>query len=256
LLVRIAVDAEAAGWDGFFLQEVFSGAGPVVDPWIAIGAVALATHSIRLGVFLTPLPRRLPWEVARQVATVDRMSGGRLIFGACLGTEDADFAAIGLNSDRRHRAEQLDEGLQVVAGLCAGEPFRFTGEHYQIDGLQLQPTPVQRPRVPVWVAAGWPARRPLRRAAQWDGVYLMTYNRRTRQPLSLSELTTIREYLQAHRLPDRPTVQIAANGLSTGSQVQQVGPMAEAGVTWWIEWDGNQTQDDYLARIHSGPPTR
>lgn len=164
LLARCAAEAEAAGWDGFFLQDVFSGPERVVDPWIAMGAVAAATQSMQLGVFLTPLPRRLPWEVARQAATIDHLSAGRLIFGAGLGHNEAEFAATGMDTDRRRRAEQLDEALQVLVQLWQGEPVRFTGKHYQLDGLQLLPPPAQQPRMPIWVAAGWPARRPLRRA--------------------------------------------------------------------------------------------
>lgn len=110
-LVELALEAEEAGWDGFFLQEVFSGPEPAADPWASLGAVAVATHRLRLGVFLTPLPRRQPWEVARQALTIDHASGGRLIFGAALGCDEREFTSFGLDSDPKVRATQLDESL-------------------------------------------------------------------------------------------------------------------------------------------------
>ena len=253
LLVRAAVDAEAAGWDGFFVQDVFSGPEPAVDPWIALGAVAMATQSIRLGVFLTPLPRRLPWEVARQAVTIDHLSDGRLIFGVGLGHNEAEFAAVGRDTDRRHRADQLDEGLQVLDQLWRGNPVQFAGQHYRLDGLQLMPSPAQHPRMPVWVAAGWPARRPLRRAASWDGVYLMTNNQQTHQPLSPTEVSAITTYVRAHRPSDRPPLQVAVNGLANGRHDPLVEHMVTAGATWWIEYGDEPAE--YLARIRSGPPS-
>lgn len=252
LLSRAAIEAEAAGWDGIFVQEVFSGSEPAVDPWIALGAMAMATRTVQLGAFLTPLPRRLPWEVARQAATIDQLSDGRLIFGAGLGHNEQEFAAIGHDIDRRIRADQLDESLQVLEQLWRGKPVKFTGRHYHLDGLQLLPTPVQQPRMPVWVAAGWPARRPLRRAAAWDGVYLMTNNQRTDQPVSPADVADAATYLRAHRTSDRPPLQVAVNGIAQGEQDPAIARMDAAGATWWVEY-GDQPEE-YLARIRGGPP--
>jgi alkanesulfonate monooxygenase SsuD/methylene tetrahydromethanopterin reductase-like flavin-dependent oxidoreductase (luciferase family) len=83
LLVEMAVEAEAAGWDGFFLQDAF--ASEVADPWITLAAVAAATARLRIGILVTPLPRRRPWQVARQAATIDHLSGGRVTFAAGIG---------------------------------------------------------------------------------------------------------------------------------------------------------------------------
>jgi alkanesulfonate monooxygenase SsuD/methylene tetrahydromethanopterin reductase-like flavin-dependent oxidoreductase (luciferase family) len=252
LLCRAATEAETAGWDGFFIQEVFSGPEPVVDPRIALGAVAMATQTIQLGAFLTPLPRRLPWEVARQAATIDHLSNGRLIFGAGLGNNDGEFAAIGRDTDRRLRADQLDEGLQILDRLWRGEPVKFSGQHHRVDGLQLLPTPLQNPRIPVWVAAGWPARRPLRRAALWDGVYLMTNNQDTNQPVSPADVSDATTYLRAHRTPGHRPVEVAVNGLARSKQDPIVAQMASAGATWWVEY--GDEPDKYRTRIRGGPP--
>lgn len=255
-LARAAADAEAAGWDGFFVQDVFSGPEPIVDPWVALGAVAMATQSIQLGAFLTPLPRRLPWEVARQAVTIDHLSDGRLIFGACLGHNETEFAALGMNVDRRHRADQLDESLQVLEQLWRGTPVHHPGTHYHLDGLQLLPVPAQQPRMPVWVAAGWPARRPLRRAASWDGVYLMTNNQQTEQPVSPTEVVAVTTYLRERRPADRPPLHVAVNGLARSRHDPLIGDMAAAGATWWVEYcDDPPDPATYLARMRSGPPS-
>jgi alkanesulfonate monooxygenase SsuD/methylene tetrahydromethanopterin reductase-like flavin-dependent oxidoreductase (luciferase family) len=174
ILSSLAVEAERAGWDGVFLQDTFSGELPGVDPWLALAVLATRTERVRLGVLMTPLSRRRPWTVARQAATIDRLSGGRMIAGFGLGAGEGDFIPFGEVWDPRTRAGMLDEGLKIVEGLWSGEPFTFTGRHYRLQDALLLPSPAQTPRIPMWVAGGWPRRAPLRRAARWDGLYLMT----------------------------------------------------------------------------------
>jgi len=116
-LARLAREAEAAGWDGFFIWDVFGGDSvaptPVVDPWIALAAIAATTERIRFGPMVTPLPRRRPWKLAREAASLDHLSGGRLILGVGIGTPPEEFARFGEEVDPRIRAEMLDEGLEV-----------------------------------------------------------------------------------------------------------------------------------------------
>jgi alkanesulfonate monooxygenase SsuD/methylene tetrahydromethanopterin reductase-like flavin-dependent oxidoreductase (luciferase family) len=140
---------------------------PPADPWVVLAAVAQATTRIRLGTAVTPLARRRPVVVANAVATLDRLSGGRVVLGAGLGGVSAEFAAFGEPDDPRVRAGKLDEALEVVAALWAGQPVSHAGEHYTVDGVALAPTPVQRPRVPIWI--GGHSRAAQRRAARWDG---------------------------------------------------------------------------------------
>lgn len=109
-LAKLAAEAEDAGWDGFFLQDVLFAPEPLADPWIALTAVALRTQHMRIGVLLTPLPRRRPWQVARTAVTLDHVSNGRLIFGAGLGFQAPDFTPFGEEYDPKIRAEKLDEG--------------------------------------------------------------------------------------------------------------------------------------------------
>lgn len=156
-LLDLARRAEAAGWEGFFLWDhVYAGdwAGPVIDPWVTLGAVAQVTERIALGTMVTPLPRRRPTTLARQTVTLDHLSGGRLVLGVGIGwPPDLDFANLGDSGDNRVRAAQLDEGLKVLTGLWSGERFSFSGEHYRVTDARFVPPPVQQPRIPIWVGS-------------------------------------------------------------------------------------------------------
>jgi alkanesulfonate monooxygenase SsuD/methylene tetrahydromethanopterin reductase-like flavin-dependent oxidoreductase (luciferase family) len=175
-LVELGIRTEANGWDGFFLWDHVHGSPeapfPIADAWVVLGALATMTDRVRLGTTITPLARRRPQEVARQTVTLDRLSGGRAVLGVGLGEPPEEFTAYGDSDDPRERAAILDEALDVIAGLWSGEPFDHDGEHFTVRGAQYTPTSVQQPRVPVWTACVVPHRRPLERAARWDGVVL------------------------------------------------------------------------------------
>lgn len=255
VLADLAAQAEQAGWDGFFLQDVFVGGNAILDPWVTLAAVALRTQRMRIGIFLTPLPRRRPWKVARETATLDLLSNGRLIFGAGLGFQPGDFTIFGEEGDARVRGEKLDEGLQILNGLWTGESFSFHGKHYQVDNVTFLPRPIQTPRIPVWVAGGWPNRKPLRRAAQWDGVYLMTVNQVTHTYLTPEEVSEIAAYLHSHRTRPAP-LDIAVNVATPGDPHAAAALLrryADAGATWWIDW-ARDSFAAYRERIRKGPP--
>jgi alkanesulfonate monooxygenase SsuD/methylene tetrahydromethanopterin reductase-like flavin-dependent oxidoreductase (luciferase family) len=176
-LVEMGVIAEESGWDGFLLWDhVFAGPAfpvPMVDPWVVLGGLAVETSRIRLGTAVTPLARRRPQKVAREAVTVDHLSRGRMVLGVGLGNPPQDeYGAFGEPSGGRLLAARLNEALDVIAGLWTGQPFDYDGEHFTVDEAQFLPTPVQQPRIPVWVACQIPHRAPLRRAARWDGVIL------------------------------------------------------------------------------------
>jgi alkanesulfonate monooxygenase SsuD/methylene tetrahydromethanopterin reductase-like flavin-dependent oxidoreductase (luciferase family) len=261
ILAELAAEAEEAGWDGFFIWDVLFAdsqvAVPVVDPWIALAAIAMRTRHIKIGAFLTPLPRRRPWQVARETVALDLLSDGRLIFGAALGYQALDFTAFGEEFDARIRAEKLDEGLEVLKGLWSGETFSFHRKHYSVNDVCFLPKPLQVPRIPVWLAGGWPKRKPLRRAANWDGIYLMTINQKTGELLTPEEVSEIAAYLQANREGNDP-FDIAVNGETPGDQdkaAEIVRPYYESGATWWVEYEGSrQTFEQYRERIRRGPP--
>ena len=173
-LVEVAEAAEAGGWDGVFLwdhvwrPEVES----LLDPWIAATAMAVATERIRVGPMVTPLPRRRLIKLAREVTTLDLVSGGRLVVGLGLGVDTGgELSRFGEQTDPVVRGRMLDEGADALAALLAGERVRLDGDHYRIDDVVLEPRPVQRPRPPMWFAARGDALRPVRRAARFDGLF-------------------------------------------------------------------------------------
>jgi alkanesulfonate monooxygenase SsuD/methylene tetrahydromethanopterin reductase-like flavin-dependent oxidoreductase (luciferase family) len=255
-LVELAVAAEAGGWDGCFLWDVMlpEGDAPVADPWVALAAIATATERIRLGVMLTPLPRRQPWEVARQLATLDQLSEGRMVFGAGLGWQDEEFRRLGLPSEARIRGQRLDESLELIDRLWTGESVTFDGEHYALDGVRLLPRPVQRPRIPVWCAAGWPRRTALRRAIRWDGVYLMTDNQATHERISPDDVRAVAELVAAERTAAGPfeiAVNVSTMGEADGGAAITAA-MAAAGATWIIDLTPD-TFDEHLALARRGP---
>ena len=118
---RLAARAEERGWDGFFVWDHIAYRAPVravADPWVALAAVACATSRVRIGALVTPLSRRRVHKVARETATLDLLSSGRLIFGAGLGSaRNNELEPFGEVTDPRERARLLDHGLDALAGL-------------------------------------------------------------------------------------------------------------------------------------------
>jgi alkanesulfonate monooxygenase SsuD/methylene tetrahydromethanopterin reductase-like flavin-dependent oxidoreductase (luciferase family) len=148
---NLAYAAEQAGWDGFFVWEPVWG----IDAWVSLAAAAMRTERIRLGTMLSPISRMRPWKLASETVTLDHLSGGRVILSVGLGATDTGFEAFGEVTDRRTRAELLDEGLQVLTGLWAGQPFSFAGTHYRVKPTDfLPPHPPSNSRA---FPSGWSA---------------------------------------------------------------------------------------------------
>lgn len=256
VLAQLAVEAEAAGWDGFFVWDVLLGNEVVIDPWIALTAIALQTSSINIGLLALPLARHRPWLTALRLANLDQLSGGRVICIAGLGHAEEDFAAFGEASSPVIRAKQLDESLSILAGLWTEALFSFTGEYYTLNQVTLPVKPVQSPRIPLWVVGGWPRRGPFRRAARWDGVCFKAIHHETHEWLTLNEFRDGLAYVRAHRTLNTPFEVIMSGETpldqALGSKV--VRPFQEAGATWWVEGGYGFTIDEFRARIRSGPP--
>ncbi len=239
-LVDLAITAEESGWDGFFVWDhlVSGGKSPVADTWTVLAAIAATTSSIRIGPMVTPLARRRPWIVARQAATLDRLSAGRVILGVGLGrSSEKEFAAFGDEADPSVRAELLDESLDIVTGLWRGEPFEFTGRHHRIKKATFRPTPVQQPRIPIWVAAMWPHTAPLRRAARFDGAFVIPARAGLTDEMAVDATADMIEYVSARRTSKR-SFDYAHAGFLTGeaeSDATKVQAYRDVGVTWWLE---------------------
>ena len=221
LVAELAARAEARGWDGFFVWDHVAYREPVralADPWITLAAVAAATRRVRIGPLVTPLPRRRPHQLARETVTLDRLSRGRLVLGVGLGSErtgEFDPDRFGEEGDARARARLLDDGLERLRAYWDGE---------------FEPRPLQRPRIPVWVAARWPHRRPLRRAARWDGLFPVELP----GPEALAELAAQVRELRGAQQPGRFELVV------TNSPDTDPAPWAAAGATWCLTGFGMQ----------------
>jgi alkanesulfonate monooxygenase SsuD/methylene tetrahydromethanopterin reductase-like flavin-dependent oxidoreductase (luciferase family) len=244
----LAVRAEAAGWDGLFVWDHVVYRAPttaVLDPWIALAAAAGATERIRLGPLVTPPARRRPHKLARETAALDLLSGGRTVLGLGLGGDrSGELSGFGEETDDRERAAMLDEAIDVLETCWSGEPRGHAGRFYRVPPVAFLPRPLQQPRIPLWLAARWPARRPVRRAARYDGCF----------PIELPDPDALRELaaLIAAERGDRPgPFDLVAEG-EPGSDPR---PWAAAGATWWLVSFGQQPRlAEVEGAIAAGPP--
>lgn len=231
LLAGLAAAAEARGWDGIFLWDHVNYRAPVraiADAWVALSAIACATSTVRLGPLVTPLSRRRVHKVARETVTLDRLSGGRLTLGVGLGSDTTnELEPFGEVVDPRERAQLLDHGLERLSAFWGGE---------------FEPLPVQQPRIPIWVATRWPHRRPLRRAARWDGLF----------PIELpgpEELTELAAEVRQLRDGDEPFDLVV--DIPPGADPD---PWEQAGATWVLTGFERQPREADVRRvIEAGP---
>jgi alkanesulfonate monooxygenase SsuD/methylene tetrahydromethanopterin reductase-like flavin-dependent oxidoreductase (luciferase family) len=262
LLADLAAEAEEAGWDGFFLWDhmVYSLSQklPLYDPWVTLAGIAMHTEHIRLGTTVTPLARRRPWKLARETVTLDHLSGGRLILSVGVGDPDeADFGTFGELTDPRQRAAMLDEGLEVLAGLWSGKPFKFTGKHYLVKKCTFLPTPVQVPRIPIWVGGFWPHKRPFRRAARWDGAFpLNSGGPYTPPPDTLKEIHAYIEENRESGVPFDLVIMGATPGNDPKAARKRLSGYTGTGLTWWLEslFRWRNSIEGMRRRIRQGPP--
>ena len=258
---ELAQLAEFAGWDGFFVWEPVWG----IDAWVSLAAAAMTTQRIRLGTMLTPLSRMRPWKLASESATLDNLSNGRVIISVGLGAPDTGFEAFGEVTDRKTRAELLDEGLDILTGLWKGQPFNYQGKHYPVKETNFfpPPPPVQQPRIPIWVVGAWRSTKSLQRALKYDGLLptVIDPEKGARQA-SPEELSRIKAYIDANR-SDSTHFDIVVEGETPGDDPARAAailhPWLQAGATWWIEgmWSLTDAADGparLRQRLEQGPP--
>jgi alkanesulfonate monooxygenase SsuD/methylene tetrahydromethanopterin reductase-like flavin-dependent oxidoreductase (luciferase family) len=266
LVAELARDAETAGWDAFFVCDHLTASWegrpqPVADPWIALAAVAVATERLLIGPMVAALPRRRPWQLASETVTLDHLSGGRLVLGVGLGTVDSqNFAPFGEELDLPTRGRMLDESLEVLTGLWRGRPLTHEGERYRVRDATFLPTPLQRARPAIWVAGSWPHRRPFRRAARWDGLFVDVegIDWMRGQMMSPADLRAAVDYTLAQRQSAEP-FEIVIGGHSPESPAEaaaRLAPYVEAGLTWWVEGihPAFGSLEAMRERVRRGPP--
>lgn len=144
--------AEELGYATVFLPDHF---GDQLAPVPALAAAAAATSSIRVGALVFDNDYRHPVVLAKEMATIDVLSGGRLEMGLGAGWMRSDYEQSGIAYDEPAvRVDRFEEGLAVITGLFGAEPFTFEGSHYRITAMDGLPKPVQSPRPPIIVGGG------------------------------------------------------------------------------------------------------
>lgn len=248
---ELAELAEGKGWDGVFTWDgVAVHELDTYDPWVLMAAMAMRTQKVRLGAIITPPSRRRPWKLARETITLDRLSNGRLVLPVGMGVlDDKAFGNVGEETDRRLRAQRLDETLAILEGLWSGEPFRFAGQHYRFDEpMTFRPTPVQRPRIPIWVVGLWGAEKSMQRVLRYDGMLVNLPDHATLRPEKMAE---IRQWIGERRSLEG--FDLISEG--TSKAAAEVEPWRQAGATWWIEADWTTFDPTAIRRrIEAGPP--
>lgn len=262
-LAELAADAEDAGWEAVLIEDYIDYQAadvPTCDPWIGLAAMAMRTTRVLLGTAVTPVPRRRPWRVAQEVATLDRLSSGRAVLGVGAGDpRDPTFEKLGEETRLRTRAAMLDEGLAIVDGLWRGEPLTFHGSHYHVDGVALRLTPVQRPRVPIWVGGLWPRQGTVRRAARWDGAMLgwKVGDGDEEVEMEPEDLRQLVEEIGRLRPGGLHGYDFVMGGRERKPDVaaerEWLAEMKEAGATWWMEWIPPGEPDQMREAVCRGP---
>jgi alkanesulfonate monooxygenase SsuD/methylene tetrahydromethanopterin reductase-like flavin-dependent oxidoreductase (luciferase family) len=255
LTVRLAKTAEDAGWEGLFVWDHrgYVWGAPFADAFVTLAAVAASTERLRLGTAVTPLPQRKPQDVAVALTSLDRLSGGRMVFGAGLGGVAEEYTVFGEPGDAKVRAALLDEGLDVICSLWSGEHVRYRGAQYVVDGVTLAPLPVQRPRIPIWI--GGESRPAMRRAARWDGWVVSAFGDQGEVIRRPEDLAYDAEAIQRYRSDNAP-FDIALIGQSAPGDRAMAREYGEAGGAWWLEHlhGLRGTTAELLARVAAGPP--
>ncbi len=262
----------AAGWDAFFVWEGVWGE----DAWVMLGACAMVTERIRLGTLLTPISRRRPWKLASETATVDRLTNGRLILSVGLGAPhtNSGWEEFGEATDRKTRAELMDEGLQILEGLWGGQPFAFEGKHYQVKPIGTEPAGppppigiVQQPRIPIWVVGAVNREKSLQRVVKYDGLLptlVMDQSKATveeARSFTPEELLQAVNWVQAQRESGTPLDVVVEEDIPVDDAAAQVlvDKWTAGGATWMIQamWgtmDDPNGHEQVLGRIRQGPP--
>jgi alkanesulfonate monooxygenase SsuD/methylene tetrahydromethanopterin reductase-like flavin-dependent oxidoreductase (luciferase family) len=228
----------------------------MVDPWVSLAAVAVATDRIVLGPMVTPLARRRVSVVARQSVTLDRLCDGRLRLGVGLGAPDDEFTRFGESADPGHRAQLLDESLDALQLLWSGAAVSYRGNLVTVDDVEFRPTPVNG-RIPIWVAGGWPGRAPFRRAARFDGVWPVA---KAGGSLTVDDFVECLAEVRRLRDTDGPFDACFVDRSPTvgdSETTDKIGRLTGGGMTWWIDSLDDPTVpfERHRDRVLAGPPS-
>jgi hypothetical protein len=229
---------------------------------VTLGGIAAQTERIKIGTLLTPPSRRRPWKLASEALTVDLLSDGRMILSVGMGAIDTGFKSMGEVTDRKTRAELLDESIDILTGLWGEDPFKYEGKHYKLDAFTFvhqPPPPVQHPRIPIWVVGAWGWTKSMQRVLKCDGILPMIIDQNKKfVDLMPEHVRQIKAFVDENRQLDSHfdiIVESTSPGDDHQAALTKVQPWMDAGATWWIEsmWTENEPQK-WRQRIRQGPP--
>lgn len=263
LVAEMAHEAEEAGWDGLFLWDHIGDkwGDEVSDPWIMLAAVAMRTQRMNLGTMVTPITRRRPWKLAREVVTLDHLSNGRMILGVGSGG-GIEYVNYHEPNDLKSSGDRMDEALELLKLLWSGERISYQGQYYQIENVRHLPQPVQQPRVPIWIGGVWPNKKPMRRAALWDGVCPIGKSVGMTAQMTPEHVHECFSYIRSQQTPEQQHMPYSfvqwgiLEGKDQGKDAALVSAYAEVGANWWIEnmsWERG-TLEEIRPFIRRGPP--
>jgi len=143
LIEKWSKRAEALGFESLWTQEAITGAVPILEPVTLLSYLAAITENVRLGTSVIVAPLRNPIQLAKSLGSLDHLSRGRLIAGLGLGGNANDISPFGISAEKRVR-----RFTEII-----GPEAHFQGEFWQLDGLKMEPKPLQKPHPPIWLGA-------------------------------------------------------------------------------------------------------
>ena len=259
-VAELAQQAEEMDWDGCFLGDAIW----CEDPMIGLAAAAMTTQRIRLGTMIIPMPLRRPWKVASESLALDRLSNGRLILGLGAGAVWMGWQSFPDEvTDKKARAEMLDESIDILTLLYQRKQFDYDGKHYHLKLTQMDlqyypPKPVQQPRIPLWVTGLWPRKKSMQRVLRCDGVFVEKLGSDGKpQDVTPTDICEMKAYITANRTLTTPfdiVMSGRTSGLSQAQLQDQMSGWQEAGATWWVEAFFTESVEQARERIRQRPP--
>jgi probable F420-dependent oxidoreductase len=271
-LAEMARSAEDAGFDALYVTDhpaptdawLGSGGHQTLDPFVALSFLAAATQRIRLQTHVLILPYRNPFLTAKALASLDLLSGGRVIAGVAAGYLEGEFEALG--ADFSNRNDVTDEHLRAIKRIWAEASLTLDGPDYHARAITALPRPVQQPHPPIWV--GGNSRRAIRRAVELADGWLPFPNRakfadrvRTASLETLDDLREKLDYARNHAESVGRTkpldVVFVPFGLTMydpppadfGAYRDAAASLSELGVTWMTVGAKVDTRRDYRAWV-------
>ena len=265
-LIRLTKATEAAGFHGLFLWDHINITGAegldTIDATVALTLIARESSTLKFGPIVTPIARRRPWKLARELISLDQLSKGRLIFGAGLGEpEELEFSAFGENYSGKVRARRLDEGLEILDSLARGRVTSFSGNYFNLEKVKFKPKAVQAPRFPVWIAATLPYKSGVHRSLDWDGIFPVVMPKN--DPMIWENwFPSIEQFrLTVGRikkdLTDNRSFDFIASGKlgERNTKSCSYSEYEDAGATWWFHWvdETPGTFEETIEKVLAGP---